>query len=64
VRWRADERRWVREDKLPRCGWLDERVPANPNWNEHAASRAPGKRGQQPELLPQETGENEKEVRS
>jgi hypothetical protein len=64
VRWRADERRWVREGKLPRCGWMDELIPTSPNWDEHAATRVPGKRGQQPELLPQETSENEKEVRS
>lgn len=24
VHWRAEERRWVREGKLPRCGWTDE----------------------------------------
>ncbi|HXR65340.1 MAG TPA: hypothetical protein VN729_05425, partial [Ktedonobacteraceae bacterium] len=23
VRWRAEERRWVRAGKLPRCGWMD-----------------------------------------
>lgn len=33
ARWRADERRWVREGKLPRCGWMDERVPASEQWN-------------------------------
>ncbi len=32
ARWRADERRWVRAGKLPRCGWLDEQVPASPQW--------------------------------
>lgn len=39
VRWRADERRWVREGKLPRCGWLDEQVPANPLWEEQERKR-------------------------
>ncbi len=34
ARWRSDERRWVREGKLPRCGWMDEQVPASKKWNE------------------------------
>lgn len=34
ARWRADERRWVRAGKLPRCGWMDERVPASQKWDE------------------------------
>lgn len=34
ARWRSDERRWVREGKLPRCGWMDEQVPASQKWNE------------------------------
>jgi N-6 DNA Methylase len=33
ARWRSDERRWVREGKLPRCGWMDERIPADPAWD-------------------------------
>ena len=33
ARWRSDERRWVREGKLPRCGWMDESVPADPAWD-------------------------------
>src|SRR5258708_28387386 len=53
VRWRADERRWVREGKLPRCGWLDELVPASQAWEEREAHRAPGQREQQPTLLPE-----------
>jgi hypothetical protein len=34
ARWRSDERRWVREGKLPRCGWMDEQVPASACWYE------------------------------
>lgn len=34
ARWRSDERRWVREGKLPRCGWMDEQVPASEKWDE------------------------------
>jgi hypothetical protein len=34
ARWRSDERRWVREGKLPRCGWMDEQVPASQKWDE------------------------------
>lgn len=37
-RWRADERRWVRAGKLPRCGWMDEQVPASAAWLEREAS--------------------------
>ena len=29
VRWRADERRWVRTGKLPRCGWMPEQIQAS-----------------------------------
>jgi len=32
ARWRADERRWVREGKLPRCGWMSDDVPESPHW--------------------------------
>jgi hypothetical protein len=32
ARWRADERRWVRAGKLPRCGWLPESVPESAEW--------------------------------
>jgi Eco57I restriction endonuclease. len=39
VRWRADERRWVREGTLPRCGWMDEMVPASPAWDALASQR-------------------------
>ncbi len=33
VRWRAEERRWVRAGKLPRCGWMEDtlRVPMPDN---------------------------------
>jgi len=37
--WRADERRWVREGKLPRCGWMGEDVPESPRWRELAPQR-------------------------
>ncbi len=39
ARWRADERRWVREGKLPRCGWMDESVPESSNWTKLAPQR-------------------------
>jgi hypothetical protein len=38
-RWRSDERRWVREGVLPRCGWMDESVPESPRWTERAPER-------------------------
>ncbi|HVB25511.1 MAG TPA: hypothetical protein VNG51_26475 [Ktedonobacteraceae bacterium] len=37
-RWRSDERRWVRAGKLPRCGWMDEQIPASAAWLEREAS--------------------------
>ena len=39
VRWRADERRWVREGVLPRCGWMGEEIPESPRWTERAPER-------------------------
>jgi hypothetical protein len=39
ARWRADERRWVRQGKLPRCGWTDESVPESPQWTALAPER-------------------------
>jgi hypothetical protein len=39
ARWRSDERRWVREGKLPRCGWMSEGVPESPRWTELAPQR-------------------------
>jgi len=39
ARWRADERRWVRDGKLPRCGWMDERVPESPRWTDREPER-------------------------
>ncbi|HNS53036.1 MAG TPA: hypothetical protein PKO09_17885 [Anaerolineae bacterium] len=39
ARWRSDERRWVREGILPRCGWMDESVPESPRWTERAPER-------------------------
>ncbi len=40
ARWRADERRWVREGKLPRCGWMEEGVPESLAWTKRAPERA------------------------
>jgi hypothetical protein len=40
AKWRADERRWVREGKLPRCGWMGEDVPESTCWKELATRRA------------------------
>jgi len=37
--WRADERRWVRDGKLPRCGWMDEQIPESPRWTEREPER-------------------------
>ena len=39
ARWRSDERRWVREGVLPRCGWMDDDVPESPRWTERAPKR-------------------------
>lgn len=39
ARWRSDERRWVREGILPRCGWMDEDMPESPRWTERAPER-------------------------
>jgi hypothetical protein len=39
ARWRADERRWVRAGKLPRCGWMAEDVPESPAWTDRAPAR-------------------------
>lgn len=39
ARWRADERRWVREGVLPRSGWMAEDTPASPRWAERARER-------------------------
>jgi hypothetical protein len=51
ARWRADERRWVREGKLPRCGWMDEQVPASQKWLAEEASRHAEENKPQPEQL-------------
>ena len=40
ARWRADERRWVREGVLPRCGWMPDEIPESPRWTERAPERA------------------------
>ncbi|MGH2408781.1 MAG: hypothetical protein ACRDGS_00290, partial [Chloroflexota bacterium] len=39
ARWRADERRWVRDGILPRCGWMAEDIPESPRWMERAPER-------------------------
>ena len=39
ARWRADERRWVRDGKLPRGGWMPDTVPESPRWTERAPER-------------------------
>jgi len=39
ARWRSDERLWVRDGKLPRCGWMDQRVPESPRWTEREPER-------------------------
>jgi len=39
ARWRTEERRWVRDGKLPRCGWMDERVLESPRWTEREPER-------------------------
>ncbi len=57
ARWRADERRWVRAGKLPRCGWMDEQVQASAAWMEHESSHVQDTLTQQP--LTVSTGENE-----
>ena len=40
ARWRSEERRWVRAGKLPRCGWMDERVLESQKWTQLAPQRA------------------------
>jgi hypothetical protein len=39
ARWRSDERRWVRQGKLPRCGWMAEDVPESGEWTRLAPQR-------------------------
>lgn len=39
ARWRADERRWVRAGKLPRCGWMPDSVPESAEWTRLAPQR-------------------------
>jgi hypothetical protein len=39
ARWCADERCWVRDGKLPRCGWMDEAVPESVRWTEREPER-------------------------
>jgi methylase of polypeptide subunit release factors len=53
ARWRSDERRWVREGKLPRCGWMDEQVPGSARWYELEPQRlAERDKIEQKRLLP------------
>ncbi|MDP9313741.1 MAG: hypothetical protein M3R24_23160 [Chloroflexota bacterium] len=42
ARWRADERRWVRDGQLPRCGWMPDSVPESPAWTKRAPERQAG----------------------
>jgi hypothetical protein len=62
VRWRADERRWVREGKLPRCGWMDNRVPASPAWDCLAGQRETEQLRLAQKRLDLQTNESEEEV--
>ena len=39
MRWRSDERRWVRAGKLPRCGWMPDAVPESAEWTRLAPQR-------------------------
>ncbi len=39
VHWRADERRWVRGGKLPRCGWMADTVEASEAWLEQQGAQ-------------------------
>ncbi|HVA89105.1 MAG TPA: hypothetical protein VNL71_04615, partial [Chloroflexota bacterium] len=39
ARWRSDERRWVRDGLLPRCGWMADDIPESPRWTERAPER-------------------------
>ncbi|WP_141508707.1 hypothetical protein [Candidatus Chloroploca asiatica] len=39
ARWRSDERRWVRQGKLPRCGWMPDDIPESPQWTVLAPQR-------------------------
>jgi hypothetical protein len=39
ARWRSDERRWVRQGKLPRCGWMPDDIPESPQWSALAPQR-------------------------
>ena len=39
ARWRAAERLWVREGKLPHCGWLPEQVLESERWTAQAPER-------------------------
>jgi hypothetical protein len=40
ARWRSDERMWVREGKLPRCGWMGDDVQESTRWTQLAPKRA------------------------
>ncbi|WP_201375471.1 hypothetical protein [Ktedonobacter robiniae] len=63
ARWRADERRWVREGKLPRCGWMNEQVPPSPQWNELELLRLAEQQKLEQKQLDFQTGQSENETR-
>jgi hypothetical protein len=70
ARWRSDERRWVREGKLPRCGWMEEQIPASASWDELEPQRlAERARLEQKRLLAlsedeyEQTGPEKEEIR-
>ena len=63
TRWRADERRWVREGKLPRCGWMSEQVPASPQWNDLEFQRLAEQRKLEQKQMDFQTSQSENETR-
>jgi hypothetical protein len=63
ARWRADERRLVREGKLPRCGWMNEQVPPSPRWNELELQRLAEQQKLEQKQLDFPAGQSENETR-
>ncbi len=63
ARWRADERRWVREGKLPRCGWMNEQVPASQQWNDLELPRLAEQQKLAQKQLDFQAGQSEHETR-
>ncbi len=64
VRWRADERRWVRGGNLPRCGWMDEMIPASQAWEDRDSQPTSDNQQSQMMLLQDTIDQDQKEVRS